>query len=42
MPRVYRRKPGSRRYIDYTRQELEECLKDIRSKTITQRAAAAK
>lgn len=42
MPRVYKRKPGSRRYVDYTKEQLEECLNAIRSKRLTQREAAKK
>lgn len=42
MPSHYRRKPGSRRYIDYSIKDLEECLTAIRSKLLTQRAAAEK
>lgn len=36
----YRRKPDSRRYIDYTDAKLKQCLSAIRAKTISQRAAA--
>ncbi|CAH2012939.1 unnamed protein product [Acanthoscelides obtectus] len=42
MPNIYRRKAGNRRYIDYTKEQLEQCLNDVRSKIRTQRAAAAK
>lgn len=42
MPRVYKRKAGSRSYRDYTEEKLEECLNAIRSKELTQRAAAEK
>lgn len=42
MPSKYRRKPGSRRYIDYTGAELEEFLNVVRSKLMTQRAASEK
>lgn len=42
MPSKYRRKPGSRRYVDYTDAELQECLDVVRSKLMTQREAAAK
>ncbi|CAH2003976.1 unnamed protein product [Acanthoscelides obtectus] len=42
MPTIYRRKAGNRRYIDYTKEQLEQCLNDVRSKIRTQRAAAAK
>ncbi|CAK1594188.1 unnamed protein product [Parnassius mnemosyne] len=40
MPSVYRRKPGSRRYVDYTQADLKKCLDAIQSKVLTQRAAA--
>lgn len=40
MPPNYRRTPGSRRYIDYTKDELDECLAAVRSKVLTQRAAS--
>lgn len=42
MPTIYRRKPGSRRYIDYTNEQLQQCLSDVRSKTLTQREASIK
>lgn len=42
MPNTYRRKPGSRRYIDYTSSELDECIAAIKSKVISQRAASKK
>ncbi|CAH1980311.1 unnamed protein product [Acanthoscelides obtectus] len=42
MPTIYRRKAGNRRYIDYTKEQLEQCLNDVRYKIRTQRAAAAK
>ncbi|CAH1984516.1 unnamed protein product [Acanthoscelides obtectus] len=42
MPTIYRRKAGNRRYIDYTKEQLEQCLNDMRSQIRTQRAAAAK
>lgn len=40
MPSKYSRKPGSRRYVDYSEADLAECLAAIRSKVLTQRAAA--
>lgn len=40
MPSKYQRKPGSRRYIDYTEAQLEECLNAVRSKLLTQRSAS--
>lgn len=42
MPSKYRRKPGSRRYVDYTDAELQECLNVVRSKAMPQREAAPK
>nr|CAD7428373.1 unnamed protein product [Timema monikensis] len=42
MPRVYKRKPGSRRYADYTSEKLQECLMSIREGELTQRQAEAK
>lgn len=42
MPSNYHRKPGSRRYVDYTKDELKECLAAVKSKMLTQRAAAKK
>lgn len=39
MPRTYKRKPGTRRYQDYTEQHLEECLRRIKRGEITQRQA---
>lgn len=42
MPTVYRRKPGSRHYKDYTEEQLKECLNAIKNKELTQRAAAVK
>lgn len=40
MPRKYKRQLGSRRYADYTKEKLEECLLRIRNKEMTQREAA--
>jgi hypothetical protein len=40
MVRVYRRKPGARRYADYTPEKLEECLEAIKSGTLSHRKAA--
>uniref|UniRef100_A0A8D9BI12 HTH psq-type domain-containing protein n=1 Tax=Cacopsylla melanoneura TaxID=428564 RepID=A0A8D9BI12_9HEMI len=37
MPRTYKRKPGSRRYRDYTENHLQECIRRIRCGEITQR-----
>lgn len=42
MPTIYIRTPGSRRYIDYTKEQLQQCLSDVRSKMLTQREAALK
>ncbi|XP_046666758.1 uncharacterized protein LOC124358507 [Homalodisca vitripennis] len=39
MPRKYKRTLGSRPYANYSSETLEECLRAIRSKEITQRAA---
>lgn len=35
MPRTYKRKPGSRKYGDYTSEQLNECLERIRNGEIT-------
>lgn len=40
MPRHYKRKIGNRRYVDYSKEQLAECLARIRAKSLTQRAAA--
>lgn len=40
MPRSYKRSPGSRRYADYTADQLQLCLDSIRSGEMTQRNAA--
>lgn len=40
MPSKYRRKPGSRRYVDYTKEQLEQCVVAVKSKILTQRAAS--
>ncbi|XP_047119875.1 uncharacterized protein LOC124802874 isoform X2 [Schistocerca piceifrons] len=37
--RTCKRKPGSRKYIDYNADTLEACLRDIRSGVRTQRSA---
>lgn len=39
MPRTYKRKPGSRRYQDYSEAKLNHCLNAIKNKEITQREA---
>ncbi|KAI5692914.1 hypothetical protein M8J75_003902 [Diaphorina citri] len=39
MPRIYKRRPGSRKYADYTSTKLEEVLRKLKSKEITQRQA---
>lgn len=39
MPSRYKRRPGSRRYVDYSNDKLAECLKMIRTKQLTQRQA---
>jgi hypothetical protein len=41
MPRDYKRVLGSRKYVDYTPEKLQECLNAVRSKQLTQRQAAA-
>nr|CAH7753360.1 unnamed protein product [Callosobruchus chinensis] len=41
MVRVYKRKLASRRYADYSKEKLEECLESIRNGTFTQREAEA-
>ena len=41
MPRVYKRAPGSRRYGDYTQENLEKCLEAIRNGMSTRVAAEA-
>lgn len=41
MPRTYKRKPGSRRYQDYSEVKLNYCLNAIMNKEITQREAEA-
>lgn len=41
MPSVYKRKPGSRSYKDYTDEKLEECLEAIRTGRLSQRKAEA-
>lgn len=40
MPRNYKRLPGSRKYLDFTSEQLEECLGAIQSGEMSQRAAA--
>lgn len=40
MVREYRRKPGARRYADYTPEQLLQCLESIRSGTLSHRKAA--
>lgn len=40
MPRNYKRTAGSRRYCDYNRETLEQCLAAIRNKEMSQRKAA--
>lgn len=40
MPRKYQRKLGSRKYKDYTEQELSEALQKIRTGELSQRAAS--
>lgn len=37
MPRTYKRKPASRKYADYTSEQLNECLERIRNGDITHR-----
>ena len=39
MPRTYERTPGSRRYIDYSKETLQECLDLIKSGLLSQREA---
>lgn len=41
MVRKYKRKLGARRYVDYTEDKLNECLKSIRDGTFSHRKAAA-
>lgn len=40
MPRLHQRKLGSRRYADYSKEELEECLNHVREGKLSQRTAA--
>lgn len=42
MPRNHRRRPGARRYADYTEESLQKCLEAIRKGEISQRSAAEK
>ena len=42
MTRHYKRKPGSRRYRDYTEASLRSALQDIRSKTLSINEASKK
>lgn len=42
MPRVYKRKIGSRAYKNYTDEKLKQALEEIRSKNISLRLAAEK
>lgn len=39
MPRSYKRKPGGRRYTDYTKDKLEECLETVSTGNMSQRKA---
>lgn len=39
MPRVYKKKLGTRPYVNYSHEKLEECLEAIRAHQITQRQA---
>lgn len=41
MPRVYKRKLGARQYANYSSETLEKCLRDVKNKVLSQRAAAA-
>lgn len=41
MPRVYKRRLGSRNYKDYTEEQLQECLQRIQSREMSQRNASA-
>lgn len=40
MPSKYKKRPGSRRYVDYSKETLTECFMMIRSKKLSQRVAA--
>ncbi|KAJ8967558.1 hypothetical protein NQ314_002875 [Rhamnusium bicolor] len=40
MPSKYKRTPGSRAYIDYTKEKLEECLSAIKTGAMSQRFAS--
>lgn len=40
MPTIYKRKPGSRKYIDYSKARLKECLDAVKNKSMSQRKAA--
>lgn len=40
MARTYRREFGSRRYKDFSPQQLEECLRLVRQKELTQKQAS--
>ena len=42
MPRKYVRKPGTRRYADYTEEKLQECLDEVRSGALSHRKAEEK
>lgn len=43
MPRKYVRKPGTRRrYAEYTKEQLQECLNEIKNGTISHRKAQLK
>lgn len=39
MPRVYKRVPGSRKYADYSKEDLQICLDAVRNGEMTQRKA---
>ena len=41
MVRQYKRQPGSRKYVDYSKAHLEAALRARRSKVMTQREAEA-
>jgi len=41
MPRKTTRQPGTRQYVNYKPEVLEACLRAIKNKSMTQRAASA-
>ena len=40
MPRMYSRRPGSRKYVDYSQEKLQQCLNAINEGRMSQRVAS--